>query len=200
MPKLILIIISVLALVAGLFVSQYYFKPAPGNTQSGIYKDPPGGDFTLNSNKGKVHLGDFKGKVVLLYFGYTSCPDVCPTSLLNIASAFKKLNQNELAQVQALFISVDPGRDTVEKLASYTHYFHPKILGITGTKQQIDDIAARYDVKYKISKEQSAAGYLVDHTAYLFVLDKSGKIQTFLPHDINPEGINLVIHNLLKLK
>lgn len=191
----ILIPLSIIALILGLVLGNYVFKQP--NTSSGQYVDPPGGDFTLQSNTGSVNLSDSKGKVRLLYFGYTFCPDVCPTSLSRIGAAFKKLNPDELNQVQGMLISVDPDRDSVEKLADYTKFFHSQIIGVTGTKEQIDEIAKRYDVKYRKAEGSTAAGYLVDHTAYIFVLDKEGKIRNFLPHAVQVERAVDVIRKLI---
>ncbi len=196
MNKQLIIPLSILALILGLVIGNFYFKPV--DTKSGQYVDPPGGDFTLQSKDGPVSLSDSDGKVRLLYFGYTFCPDVCPTSLARIGAAFKKLNEEELKQVQGILVSVDPDRDTVEKLADYTKYFHPKIVGVTGKKEQIDEIAKRYDVKYRKAEGSTAASYLVDHTAYIFVLDKKGKISEYLPHAVQVERAVEVIRNLIK--
>ena len=196
MNKQLIIPLSILALILGLVIGNYYFKPV--DTTSGQYVDPPGGDFTLQSKDGPVSLSDSDGKVRLLYFGYTFCPDVCPTSLARIGAAFKSLNEDELKQVQGILVSVDPDRDTVEKLADYTKYFHPQIVGITGKKEQIDEIAKRYDVKYRKAEGSTAASYLVDHTAYIFVLDKKGKIRDYLPHAVQVERAIEVIRNLIK--
>ena len=193
----ILIPVAIIALLLGLIVGNYFWKPAP-NTNSGVYVDPPGGNFTLQSNDGPVSLNDFKGKVVLLYFGYTFCPDVCPTSLSRISAAFKKLTPKELEQVQGILVSVDPERDTPEKLAEYTRFFHPNIIGVTGTKAQIDDITKRYGVVYRKAEGSTAAGYLVDHTSFIFVLDKKGKISEFLPHAVPVDGALAVIRKLIK--
>lgn len=191
-----LIPLSIIALVLGLVIGNSFFEaPKP---ESGEYIDPPGGDFTLQSVNGDVSLSDYKGKVTFLYFGYTFCPDVCPTSLSRIGAAFKKLNEEELKSVQGIFISVDPDRDTPQKLADYTKYFHPQIVGITGTKEKIDEIAARYDVKYRKAEGTTAASYLVDHTAYIFILDKTGKIREYLPHAVEVDRAVEVIRKLLK--
>jgi protein SCO1/2 len=194
MNKLI-VPLSIIALILGLVIGNSVFTPP--KQKSGVYVDPPGGDFTLQSKDGPVSLSDSKGKVRLLYFGYTFCPDVCPTSLARIGAAFKALNEDELKQVQGILVSVDPDRDTVEKLADYTRYFHPQIVGITGTKAQIDEIAKRYDVKYRKAEGSTAASYLVDHTAYIFVIDKKGKIREYLPHAVQVERAVEVIRKLI---
>ena len=126
------------------------------------------GDFTLHNAKGDVHLSDFKKKIVLIYFGYASCPDICPTSLAFMGNALNKLREDELKKVQVLFVSVDPERDTVKKLADYTAYFHPNILGITGSKQEIDKVVKQYGASYKKVASDSAIDYIVDHTASFY--------------------------------
>jgi len=194
----LLIPLSIVALILGVVIGNTFFsdlKEKPG--QSGLYKDPPGGDFKLDSIDGPVRLSDSNGKVRLLYFGYTFCADVCPTALSRIGAAFKKLSPDELQQVQGLMISVDPERDTLQKLKDYTKYFHPQITGITGTKAEIDEIAKRYDVKYRKSKGSTAADYLVDHTGYIFVLDKKGKIADYLPHAVQVNRAVEVIRKLI---
>jgi protein SCO1/2 len=98
---------------------------------------PVGGDFTLQSNTGNYSLTQSRGKVVLIYFGFTSCPDVCPTTLSNIAQAFKGLDSKEIMKVQTLFISVDPERDKLDRLQEYAAFFHPQILALTGSLEGV---------------------------------------------------------------
>ncbi len=196
MQKLLLPL-AILAGVLGFIGGNHYFEAKKGNAKSGLYVDPPGGDFTLDSNQGKVSLSDYDGKVRLLYFGYTFCPDVCPGSLQRVGAAFKKLTPEELEQVQGMLISVDPERDTLQKLEDYTKYFHPQIIGVTGTKAQIDEIAERYDVKYKKAEGSTPENYLVDHTGYIFVLDKKGKIRDYLPHVVQIGRAVEVIRRLI---
>ena len=199
MQKIILPL-SILALVLGMIAGSKFFGGTElADNKNGRYVDPPGGDFTLNSSTGKISLSDYDGKVRFLYFGYTFCPDVCPGSLARVGAAFKKLTPEELEQVQGLLISVDPDRDTVEKLAEYTKFFHPeKIVGVTGSKAEIDEIAKRYDVKYRKAEGKTPENYLVDHTGYIFVLDKNGKIHDYLPHVVKIERVVQVIRELLK--
>jgi protein SCO1/2 len=105
-----------------------------------------GGDFTLQSAAGPVSLKDYRGKLVLVYFGYTYCPDICPTSLAATAEGLKQLTPEEQARVAMIFISVDPKRDTPERLKEYAEFFHPAIVGVTGTAETIADVARRYGV------------------------------------------------------
>lgn len=196
MQKLLLPLI-VIAAIAGVIVGNHYFGESPNANKNGVYVDPVGGDFTLDSNQGKVSLSDYDGKVRMLYFGYTFCPDVCPGSLQRVGAAFKKLNPEELAQVQGMLISVDPDRDTLQKLEDYTKYFHPQIVGVTGKKSEIDEIAKRYDVTYRKAEGSTPENYLVDHTGYIFVLDKTGKIRDYLPHAVKIGRAVEVIRTLI---
>ena len=114
----------------------------------GIAQSPRGGDFTLQSPNGSASLHDYKGKVVLLYFGYTFCPDICPTSLGFTTQALSALTPDELKKVQMLFVTVDPERDTLDKLKAYTAYFHPSVLGLTGSPEEIAKVARLYGAMY----------------------------------------------------
>lgn len=195
--KKLLLPFTVIAILLGLIAGNYFWKP--GVEQSVNPADPPGGDFTLESINGSVSLSDFNGKIVLLYFGYTFCPDICPTSLSRIGGALKQLKPEELELVQSIMVSVDPERDNPNQLAQYTAFFHPTMIGVTGKKEQIDEIAKRYGVVYRKSEGGgTAAGYLVDHTSFIYVLDKDGKIREFLPHAVPVGGLVKLIRELLQ--
>lgn len=158
-----------------------------------------GGDFVLQSAEGPVSLANYKDKVIVLYFGYTFCPDVCPTSLGLLSLALQKLNKDELEKVQAFFISVDPERDTVEKLKTYAAAFHPGIKGITGTPEQIAEIAKRYGVMYmKVDLPNSAMKYSVDHSSRYYVVDSNGKIKNFIEHGTEPDKIAAILRATMK--
>ncbi len=162
-----------------------------------ISSAPQGGDFILNSASGSVSLESMRGKVVVLYFGYTMCPDVCPTSLALLASALNGLSKDELKQVKALFISVDPDRDGLERLQSYAAFFHPSIQGVTGTDEQLAAIAKQYGAAYKKTKEDSAMDYVVDHTADLYLIDQQGKLRGSIKHGTPPAEILKSLRQLL---
>jgi protein SCO1/2 len=159
---------------------------------------PPGGDFTLQSKQGPVSLRQFRGKVVLLYFGYTSCPDVCPTNLTQLAAAMPLLTPRERKRTQVIFISVDPERDTPTKLASYAHFFDKSFIGITGTPQQVARVARAYGVTYKKVPYQGAMGYLVDHSSLTYVIDPKGRLRETLPHAPAREQVVLSIRHWLQ--
>lgn len=192
-----LIPFSIVAFVVGISLSMYLFigdKSFSVQNQTGIAGD---GNFTLHDGEHDIQLSDYKGKAVFIFFGYTSCPDVCPTSLAFMSGALKELTQEELEKVQVLFISVDPDRDTAEKLRSYTEYFHPQIRGISGTKQEIDKVVEQYNASYKMVESDSAMGYLVDHTASFYVVDTQGKLVNLLPHGLPVKQITGVIRDLI---
>jgi len=149
-----------------------------------------GGDFVLQSADGPVSLSNYKDKLVVLYFGYAFCPDVCPTSLGLLSLALQQLSKDELEKIQPFFISVDPERDTVEKLRTYTEAFHPAIKGITGTPEQIAEIAKRYGVMYmKVDLPNSAMKYAVDHSSRYYLVDSKGKVKSFIEHGTEPDKI-----------
>jgi len=151
-----------------------------------------GGDFHLKTNTGSISLNDFKGKVLLIYFGYTMCPDICPTNLSMMSNAFMQIEKNnpdELKKVQGLFISVDPERDTTKRLAEYTHYFHHAIMGATSEPTAIRELATRYGAAYQKAVQDSATNYSVDHSSETYVVDPSGKLVERLPHAAPPEDI-----------
>jgi len=175
-----LVILAISALILGV-VAANYMKSQGKKTPAGI--TTIGGNFTLQSDKGPVSLSDLKGKVVPLYFGYASCPDVCPTSLGQLASAIRQLSDEQQQQIQPVFVSVDPGRDTPEKLAAYADAFYPGMLGLTDKKEVIDDVTWSYRAMYKIvPMEDSAMGYSVDHSSTVYVIGKSGVIQSLAQH------------------
>jgi protein SCO1/2 len=121
--------------------------------------------------------------VLLLYFGYTQCPDVCPTSFSLMAQALYELSTKELEQVAGIFISVDPKRDTVERLAEYVGYFHPGFVGVTGSRESIDEATRLYGAQYSFTEESdSAMGYIVNHSAAVYLIDQQGKLRYAFPH------------------
>lgn len=149
-----------------------------------------GGDFVLQSANGPVSLADYRGKTVVLYFGYAYCPDVCPTSLGLLSLAMQKLTTAELEKLQVMFISVDPERDTVDKLKTYAEAFHPNMIGMTGSAKEIAAVARHYGVMYaKVEMPNSALGYSVDHSSRYYVVGKDGAVKKFIEHGTSPEDI-----------
>ncbi|HPE58937.1 MAG TPA: SCO family protein [Thiolinea sp.] len=158
-----------------------------------------GGDFELESSSGKFGLADLRGKVVLLYFGFTSCPDICPTSLGNLKVAFDRLTPEELEQVQGVFITIDPERDTPEKADAYARFFHTRLRGLSGTPEQIARVAAQYGVLYrKVETPDSALNYSMDHSSVTYVIDRQGRLQQKLQHGETPDEMATVIRQYLR--
>lgn len=154
--------------------------------------------FTVSTIKGDVSKEDFKGKVLAVYFGYTFCPDVCPTSLSSLAQALSDFSPEQLKSFRALFISVDPDRDTLENLQDYAQYFHPTFLGATSNKTNIDDITQRYGTFYeKIYLKDSKMDYSVSHTSYIYIFDKKGNFVAKVDHFSDPGSIKKVLSELL---
>lgn len=148
-----------------------------------IRDETPGGDFILHSSRGEFSLKEARGKVVILYFGYTQCPDVCPTSLSILAQALNELSTEESASVQAVFISVDPDRDTYDRLDEYVSYFHPNMLGITGNKSEVARVAKRYGAQYEaVALEGSSFGYAVNHSSETYMISPEGELRYIFPH------------------
>jgi protein SCO1 len=140
-----------------------------------------GGPFELVDHTGTKRTdADFRGKLLLVYFGYTYCPDVCPTDLLQISLAVDKLGSAGL-DVQPLFISVDPERDTITALAQYVSAFHPRLIGLTGTPAQIRAAADAYKAYYAKYSPPDGGVYLIDHTGFIYLMGRSGEYLGFFP-------------------
>ncbi len=185
----LLLFFTLLGMLAYLLVMENHQRSASPS----LAAVPEGGDFVLQSADGPVSLKDFRGKVVLLYFGYTLCPDVCPTSLSTMAMALKQLKPEEAEQVRVIFVSVDPGRDTPERLKKYVQYFHKNMVGVTGEKKVIDDLVRRYGAIYRIVDDGSGAGYLVDHSSTIYLVDQRGKLVKLIPHGVTPESLAAIV-------
>lgn len=155
-------------------------------------------DFKVDTIDGKVSKDSFKGKTLAIYFGYTYCPDVCPTSLSSLAQALKNLPNEKTKDFAGLFISVDPNRDTLKNLKDYAKYFHPNFQGATSNKENIDDIVQRYGTYYKkIKLEGSAMDYSVSHTSFIYLFDKDGNFKEKIDHFSNPTKIRKSLEKLL---
>jgi protein SCO1/2 len=140
-------------------------------------------DFRLVDHNGKARtLADFKGKAVLLFFGYTHCPDVCLTMLSGLAMVQKQLG-DDAARVQVLFVTLDPARDTPAKLANFVTYFHKDFLALYGDESATAGTAKEFKVTYAKHDTGSAAGYLLDHSAGVYGFDSRGRLRVLISHD-----------------
>ena len=152
-------------------------------------------DFALTDHAGKPRtMADFRGKAVVIFFGYTQCPDVCPTTMTGMAEAMKLLG-GDAAKVQVLFVTVDPERDTQQLLAQYVPVFNPSFLGLYADAQTIARTAQEFRVFYKKQPGSTPTTYTVDHSAGSYVYDPQGRLRLYIKHGEKPE----VIANDLKL-
>lgn len=150
-----------------------------------------GGPFTLTDHTGKrVTDADFRGRHMLVFFGFTYCPDVCPTTLQVVSEALAKLGPKAERFVPIL-ITVDPERDTPEQLALYVQSFHPRLVGLTGTRAEIDAVLNAYRIRNvrRRTDPKSTAGYTIDHPAQVYVMDPEGRYRTFLDYTKGPESM-----------
>ena len=164
-----------------------------------LRKEDIGGDFTLTDGDGKpFNLSDLKGKVVVLSFGYTNCPDVCPTELLTQNDVLKQLG-DQAKDVKVAFVSVDPERDTPEVIGKYAKQFNPDFIGLTATgDQSLPVIKQQYRVvSAKGNQGADSNTYLVDHTAGAYLVDKNGDVAIFEPYGSEPAAIAADIKTLL---
>ena len=175
----------VIGVLVGSFIIAVLALPRmrPYKFQGTVLQSPqPARDFKLTAANGQtVRLSDFKGKLVLLYFGYTFCPDVCPTSISKLGDAMDILGK-QADDVQVIMISVDPERDTPEMLSEYMSFFHPNFIGVTGTPDEIAEVATLYGIYYQAHEGTQATGYLVDHTASIMVIDQDGHLKLVYPY------------------
>lgn len=142
-----------------------------------------GGDFTLTTQDGgTLSLKELRGEVVVLTFGYTHCPDICPLSLQQMTAVLRALGRRA-DQVRMVFITVDPQRDTPRHLKAYLGFFGTELIGLTGSEEQIRAVANAYSAMYQKSTPVGAGGYEVAHTGFVYVIDARGKVRYVLPHD-----------------
>jgi cytochrome oxidase Cu insertion factor (SCO1/SenC/PrrC family) len=149
-----------------------------------------GGPFTLTDHTGKrVTDQDFRGKFVLMFFGFTNCPDVCPTALQVMAAALDKLGRNA-ERITPVLVSVDPEHDTPSVLAAYVASFHPRLVGLTGSQSEIDAIAKAYRVYVKkVPDPKSTAGYTMDHSSIIYVVGPDGSYRMHFTHATSPDAM-----------
>ena len=159
-----------------------------------------GGNFTLTDHNGNsFKLEDQQGKLVLMFFGYTACPDICPTELASVARLLSTL-KSEADKVAPLFVSVDPERDTVEKLKDYVPYYSKHLTGLTGTREEVDKVAEAYHVQYRIHPHKpSEKYYMVDHSANLYVINGKGKLSKIIPFGLPFEHMQKIVYEELAL-
>lgn len=173
------------------------------NREPGAPAEPPlagatlGASFALTDQDGKtVKDSDFAGKYRLIYFGYTFCPDVCPVSMQRLMqgySLFEKANPAAARKIQPIFVSVDPERDTPAALKQFVGNFHPRLIGLTGTPEQIAAVAKGYGVYYRKAGEPGARDYLMDHSDVTYLMGPDGAPIALVPQDGTPDAVEAVL-------
>lgn len=175
-------------LISVLLVGSYMYK-TDGNNMKPITEY--GGDFVLKGGQGEVALASYRGKVVVLYFGFLSCTNACPVALKVMNEVFSKMSSEDLEEVQAFFISIDPERDAPEELEVFSAKYANKIMGLTGTPDQIDELIKQYGVFIEISDLEGgeASGYTVDHSSRYYIINKEGRLVSAMTHSTTPSEL-----------
>ncbi|MFP3942867.1 MAG: SCO family protein [Alphaproteobacteria bacterium] len=196
---LTLVFAGVTLLLAAILGVMLLTTDAPvSGTAPGTGTAKVGGPFELVDHTGRtVTQADFAGKPMLIYFGFTYCPDVCPTALQVMSQALDRLGP-QAEQVQPVFISIDPERDTPENMAAYVGHFHERMVGLTGTPEQVRQAADAYRVYYKKSKGAAEADYLMDHSSVVYLMGPEGEFLAHFNHTTSPEKMAEGIAKALK--
>ncbi|MFQ6672359.1 MAG: SCO family protein [Candidatus Tectimicrobiota bacterium] len=197
MRKAIPIALAV-TLVGGLGLLAFR-QSAPPHPKPAVAPSEPAPDFTLTDHNGQpFRLSDQRGNVVVLFFGYTSCPDVCPTTLALWRQVHDALGP-EAERVRFVFVTVDPDRDTPERLRQHLTVFNPAFIGLWGTPEELGRVYEAYDVTHeKVLVGESAAGYLMNHTATVFVVGPEGQLRSSHGFFTPPEEVVSDIRQLLR--
>jgi protein SCO1 len=159
---------------------------------------PIGGDFTLIDQDARPFtLSSLEGKVVLIFFGYTMCPDACPTTLSKLSSAYSRLTPEERARVKAVYITIDPERDTPAVMKDHLTYFGVDAIGLSGTPEDTAKVAAQFGAHFERTSDKTAAGYLMSHTVSVFGLDAKGQTRVLIDYEASVDTVVKEIRALL---
>jgi len=189
----VLITVILIASVLGMWLANHRMK----NLSSLPILADIGTDFKLTAaGNARVRLQDYRNQIVIVFFGYTSCPDVCPTSLYTLKHVMNKLGKDS-EQVQVFMITVDPERDSAERLREYTQHFHPDFIGLTGTLNEITKVAKTYLTEFRKEPPTPDGNYQVTHSAFFYLLDKQGQVRALHDPTSTPEKIAADVYSLL---
>jgi cytochrome oxidase Cu insertion factor (SCO1/SenC/PrrC family) len=190
LPRPLTLILAGLALVLAALMGVFLLtaeRPVSGVALTASGTPQVGGPFELVDHTGKtVTEADFAGGYMLVYFGFTYCPDICPTALQGMARALDSLGPQG-DKVRPVFITVDPERDTPENMAAYVNHFHERMVGLTGTPEQVREAAKAYKVFYKKVQGSGDADYVMDHTSVVYLMGPDGKFAGHFNHTTSPE-------------
>ena len=189
--------VGVLAfLLVGVVAAGVFLFSEPASLRGTAYTEPypPAPQFELTRGNGsRFRLSDARGKIVMLFFGYTSCPDVCPTTMAELKTALDEVGDDQVKDVKVVFVTVDPERDTSERVQEYVNHFDQDFIGLSGTEPELAEVWNEYGVFRQVVEGTSAAGYLVDHTARVTLIDQEGNLRVSYGFDTPVEDI---VHDL----
>jgi protein SCO1/2 len=190
-------------LLIGVVAAGVFLFSKPASFRGTMYAEPypPAPEIELTRDNGtSFKLSEMRGNIVLLFFGYTSCPDVCPTTMAELKQALEELDENDANQVQVLFVTVDPERDTPERVQEYVNHFNSDFIGLSGTESELTEVWKKYGVFRENVEGNSAAGYLVNHTARVTLIDRDGNLRLSYAFDTPVDSIVHDLKLLLKEK
>ena len=190
------VVVAALAagLVFGAMVRDNAAERSGSEAAAGLERYEIGGDFELVNQRGeRMRLSDLKGRALVMFFGYTFCPDVCPATLARVREVRAALPPEDADRFTGVLVSVDPARDTPERLGEYVEFFDPAFIGLTGTEDELEDIARRYGAQYMIPEGQSRDGYLVNHSTIAYLIDPIGYVRALYYGD---EPVDAIVANV----
>ena len=193
--RIVLVGLASFLLIAAVAIAIFLFSE-PTGFRGTTYGEPypVAQEFELSRGDGsRFRLSEMRGKAILLFFGYTSCPDVCPTTLAELKQALDELDEEKSRQVQVVFVTVDPERDTPELVQEYVNHFNPDFIGLSGSESELVQVWQKYGVFREIVDGTSAAGYIVNHTARVTLIDQDGNMRVSFAFETPVEDI---VHDL----
>lgn len=188
-------------LLIGIVAAGVFLFSKPSGFRGTAYTEPypPAPHFELARDDGRsFRLGEARGNIVLLFFGYTSCPDICPTTMAELKTALDRLGEDKAKNVKVVFVTVDPQRDTPQRVQAYVNHFDKDFIGLSGPEPDLAKVWSEYGVFREIVDGTSAAGYLVNHTARVTLIDQQGDLRVSYGFDTPVENIVHDLQLLLK--
>ncbi len=194
--KIFFIAIPALALVAYMLLT-WQMQSAVSAEVRPVEKTTIGGDFSLTNQHNKiVKSTDFRGKLMLVFFGFTSCPDECPTAMMHITQALNMLGKAS-TEIVPIFITVDPKRDDVKTLADYVANFHPSTVALTGELEDLKKAQAAYKIYASEHADVKTKTYMVNHSAFIYLMNRNGEYVAHFAHDISPENLAVSLRKFI---
>ncbi len=206
MNRIAVLIAILICLTGGGWLGYLYTSSHPSLSEVAVivsqekdYGTPQiGGTFSLIDHEGQSRTeADFKGKILLVYFGYSFCPDICPSALYNMSQALEALGE-KAKEIQPLFITIDPERDTIQHLARYRENYHPRFIMLTGSEHQIQTVMKAYKVHgAKVKPDETTTEYLMDHTSIIYIMDRQGRFIAHFNHLTPPKELKKALIKIL---